>query len=125
MEAIFKEFTVVVSHFLEVTAVVLITIGAVEAIFKFFLYWFRLKTTKGVRREVWLNFGQWLLLGLEFTLAADIVKTAIAPTWNDIGQLGAIAVMRTFLSYFLERDMELATKTNSASSITLKKREAA
>jgi uncharacterized membrane protein len=88
------------------------------------LYWFRLKTTKGVRREVWLNFGQWLILGLEFTLAADIVKTAIAPTWNDIGQLGAIAVMRTFLSYFLERDMELATKTNSISSITLKKREA-
>jgi uncharacterized membrane protein len=45
---------------------------------------------------VWLGFGGWLLLGLEFELAADIVRTAIAPTWTEIGQLGAIAVIRTF-----------------------------
>jgi uncharacterized membrane protein len=44
--------------------------------------------------------------GLTFQLAADIVHTAIAPTWDDIGRLGAIAVIRTFLSYFLERDVE-------------------
>jgi uncharacterized membrane protein len=46
------------------------------------------------------------LLGLEFELAADIVRTAIAPSWTEIGQLGAIAVIRTFLNYFLERDVE-------------------
>jgi uncharacterized membrane protein len=45
---------------------------------------------------VWLGFGGWLLLGLEFELAAGIVRTAIAPTWTEIGQLGAIAVIRTF-----------------------------
>lgn len=55
---------------------------------------------------IWLRFGIWLLLGLEFELAADIVRTAIAPSWTDIGQLGAIAVIRTFLNYFLERDVE-------------------
>ena len=38
-------------------------------------------------------------------LAADIVRSAIAPTWNDIGQLAAIAAIRTFLNYFLERDL--------------------
>jgi uncharacterized membrane protein len=48
----------------------------------------------------------WLLLGLEFALAADIVRTAISPTWVDIGQLGAIAVIRTFLNFFLERDLD-------------------
>jgi uncharacterized membrane protein len=48
----------------------------------------------------------WLLLGLEFELAADIVASIVSPTWQDIGELGAIAVIRTFLNYFLERDLE-------------------
>ena len=48
----------------------------------------------------------WLLLGLEFLLASDIIRTAIAPTWTDIGQLAAVAVIRTFLNYFLTKDIE-------------------
>jgi uncharacterized membrane protein len=48
----------------------------------------------------------WLLLGLEFELAADIVRSVISPEWADIGQLGAIAAVRTFLNYFLEKDLE-------------------
>jgi uncharacterized membrane protein len=39
-------------------------------------------------------------------MGADIVRSVIAPTWFEIGQLGAIAVIRTFLNYFLERDIE-------------------
>jgi hypothetical protein len=50
--------------------------------------------------------GMWLLLGLEFELAADIVRSVISPTWIDIGQLAAVAVIRTFLNYFLEMDLE-------------------
>lgn len=53
-----------------------------------------------------VRFGVWLLLGLEFELAADIVRSAISPSWTEIGQLGAIALIRTFLNYFLERDVE-------------------
>lgn len=48
----------------------------------------------------------WLLLGLEFELAADIVRSAISPSWTQIGQLAAIAIIRTFLNYFLEKDVE-------------------
>jgi len=58
------------------------------------------------KKEVWLRFGVWLLLGLEFELAADIIRSAIAPTWAEIGQLAAIAVIRTFLNYFLEQDLD-------------------
>ena len=46
-----------------------------------------------------------LLLGLEFALVADSVRSARAPGWDDIGQLAAIAASRTFLDYFLERDL--------------------
>ena len=60
----------------------------------------------GRRRDVWRRFGMWLLLSLEFELAADIVRSAIAPSWTDIGQLAAIAAIRTFLNFFLESDIE-------------------
>ena len=66
------------------------------------------RATQGVRRRAWLDLARWLLLGLEFMLAADIVRTVIAPSWQDIGQLAAIAVIRTFLNFFLERDLEAA-----------------
>jgi uncharacterized membrane protein len=61
-----------------------------------------------MRKAIWRRFGVWLLLGLEFVLAADIITSVISPTWQDIGELGAIAVIRTFLNYFLERDLENA-----------------
>ena len=58
-----------------------------------------------LRRDVWLRYGRWLIAGLTFQLAADIVETAITTDWEAIGRVGAIAVIRTFLNYFLERDL--------------------
>ena len=52
-----------------------------------------------------LSFARYLALALEFQLAADILSTAVAPTWERIGKLGAIAVIRTGLNYFLTREM--------------------
>lgn len=57
------------------------------------------------RREIWLRYARWLVAGLTFQLAADIIETAIAPSWNDIGRLAAIAAIRTALNFFLERDL--------------------
>ena len=56
-------------------------------------------------REVWLRYGRWLVGGLTFQLAADIIGTLTAPSWEEVGQLGAIALIRTFLNFFLERDL--------------------
>ena len=64
--------------------------------------------TQGERKEVWRRFGTWLLLGLEFALAADIMGSVVSPTWEEIGRLAAIAAIRTFLNYFLEKDLEQA-----------------
>jgi uncharacterized membrane protein len=65
----------------------------------------------GWRKELFVRFSIWLLVGLQFALAADVVRSVIAPTWNEIGQLAAIAAIRTFLNYFLERDIEAFDKT--------------
>jgi uncharacterized membrane protein len=82
-------------------AVIFIAVGAIEAV------WLMLNAPReGRRKAVWSRFGVWLLLSLEFELGADIIRTAISPTWTQIGQLGAIAVIRTFLNHFLEEDLE-------------------
>ena len=67
-----------------------------------------------VRRILWMDYGRWLVAALTFQLAADIVESAIAPTWEAIGQLGAVAVIRTFLNYFLERDMDEVREREAA-----------
>jgi uncharacterized membrane protein len=55
--------------------------------------------------EIRLTLARFLALALEFQLGADILSTAIAPSWDQIGKLGAIAVIRTGLNYFLTREM--------------------
>ncbi len=60
------------------------------------------------KENVRLRLGRWLAVALEFELAADILRTAIAPTWKEIGQLAAIAVLRTGLNYFLQMEIDKA-----------------
>ena len=52
-----------------------------------------------------LTLARFLAIALEFELGADILATTVAPGWDAIGKLGAIAVIRTALNYFLSRDM--------------------
>ncbi len=57
-------------------------------------------------RTVWLEHARWLVAGLTFQLAADIVATSFSTTWDELGRLAVVAVVRTFLSYFLDREIE-------------------
>jgi uncharacterized membrane protein len=65
------------------------------------------------RRAIWMRYGHWLVAGLTFQLAADIVETSITTSWDAIGRIGAIAVIRTFLNYFLERDIAEVRRAES------------
>lgn len=56
-------------------------------------------------RRIWMGYARWLVAGLTLQIGADILESSIAPTWHAIAQLGAVAVIRTFLNYFLERDL--------------------
>jgi uncharacterized membrane protein len=56
-----------------------------------------------------MTLGKWLAVALEFELAADILNTAVTPTWSDIEKLAAIAALRTALNYFLEREIRAET----------------
>ncbi|OIP69388.1 MAG: hypothetical protein AUK43_13170 [Oscillatoriales cyanobacterium CG2_30_40_61] len=59
--------------------------------------------------ELRLNFGSWLALALEFQLGADILFTTITPSFVALGKLAAIAIIRTFLNYFLNKELEMET----------------
>lgn len=67
-----------------------------------------------------LVLARYLALALEFQLGADILSTAIAPSWQEIGKLGAIAVIRTGLNYFLSREMQEERATSTGEKTTLK-----
>ena len=56
--------------------------------------------------EIRLYLGRFLALGLEFQIGADILSTAVAPTFDDVLLLGAIVVIRTVLNYFLSKELE-------------------
>ena len=85
-------------------ALVLIVVGAVEAFFQGL--WTMFSSRVGhYEREAWLRLGRWLVAGLTFQLAADVLETAITTSWDEVARLAAIAAIRTFLNYFLERDL--------------------
>ena len=68
---------------------------------------FRAGASRGEMEEA---INRWLALALELALAADILRTVMIPTWDEIGKLGAIVVLRTVLNYFLEREIEQEQK---------------
>jgi uncharacterized membrane protein len=89
----------------EFAAALIIGIAAIEATVKA-LRLFVVRTEPPVaKNEVRLTLGRWLAVALEFELAADILRTAVTPSWRDIEQLAAIAALRTALNYFLEREI--------------------
>ena len=89
----------------ELAAAVIIGLAAVEAVWHALPLFIRREIPQETKIQVRLSLGRWLALGLEFALAADILRTAVAPSWCDIGQLAAIAVLRTGLNYGLEREI--------------------
>jgi len=89
----------------EFAAAIVIGFAAAEATVKSLVLFFRRSSPPEAKNEVRLTLGRWLAVALEFELAADILNTAVTPTWNDIEKLAAIATLRTALNYFLEREI--------------------
>ena len=92
----------VVKAVLESISVLCVILGLVTTLLLAKPRSLRYVTFVAVRRR----FGSWLALALEFQLGADILATTIAPSWETLAQLGIIALIRTFLNYFLQKELE-------------------
>src|SRR4051794_34740950 len=106
MEELFKMLAGRIALGGEAGAALLIAAGGIEAFYLPARRFAPGRMSVIHKKEIWVRFATWLLLALEFELAADVIRSAISPTWSDIGQLAAIAGIRTFLNYFLEKDIE-------------------
>jgi uncharacterized membrane protein len=94
-------------------ALVVITVGTFEAFLRALRVMLRPSVVGHDIRTVWIKHARWLVGGLTFQLAGDIVETVAVPSWDDIAMLGAVAVIRTFLNFFLERDIAEVHDRNS------------
>ena len=104
-----REWLVTVSEaaitLIDTLALLVILVGTIEVAVKVARASFKPLGDK-LARQAWLRYARWLVAGLTLQLAADIIETSISTSWQTIGRVGAIAVIRTFLNYFLERDVE-------------------
>jgi uncharacterized membrane protein len=105
LEEHFKDVAGIVALAIQAGAVLVVTYGAIEALLLLARAVWQREPTAYQGRVIWLKFATWILLGLEFALAADLVRTAVTPTWDDVGKLAVIAVIRTMLNYFLAKDI--------------------
>jgi len=90
---------------IDAMALIIVAVGTAEAFLTGLWAAFPAPASHNRFREILVRYGRWLVAGLTFQLAADIIATSITPSWQEVGQLGAIAVIRTFLNFFLERDL--------------------
>lgn len=104
MEEWLTEVTRAAVLIIDAMALAIIVFGTVEA---FVLGLVVLLTSRRghERRDVWLRYARWLVAGLTFQLAADIIETSITTSWEAVARVGAVALIRTVLNYFLERDL--------------------
>ena len=104
MEEIAKTVALHLALIVEILGALIIAV----ALLQFVTGWVpALLTRRQYLTNSWLRvrFGSSLAIALELLLAADILRTAVAPTWEDIGKLAAIAAIRTALNYFLEKEL--------------------
>lgn len=101
-----KIWTGVLANWVEIVAAIIIAGAVIEATIHAVALFFRRNLPPGAKEILRLQLGRWLAVALEFELAADILRTAIAPSWSEIGLLAAVAAIRTALNYFLEKEIE-------------------
>lgn len=114
MHDLIKTGTEWVAVAIEAAAVLVVSLAIAEAVLGFLRAFFRADSAvDGIGDAVRLRLARWLMLALEFALAADILRTAIAPGWDEIGKLAAIATLRTVLNFFLQREIEQARRAGA------------
>lgn len=104
MEELLADVVNVLVVIVEACGAAVIIIGAVWAFARFAWVGFTLRATAAFV-PVRLTLGRFLALGLEFQLASDVLRTAVAPSWEELGKLAAVAAIRTALNYFLSKEI--------------------
>lgn len=116
LEALLEDIVLVATFCLEAISVLCVVTGLLRTARLAFNFNRHRRGKEFPFNQVRLRFGTWLALALEFQLGADILSTTVAPTTQDLIKLAVIAVIRTFLNYFLDREIaaEMALEQEQA-----------
>ena len=106
MKPLAELITTHLSSIIEILAAAVISVSLIKFLYLYVKNVFKRDDSGVVNQRIRIQFGSSLALTLELLLGADILTTAIAPTWNDIGKLAAIATLRTALNYILEKELK-------------------
>ena len=104
MEELLIEALGVLVPVVEACGAAVIVVGALWAFVRFVVVGLRERDAAAFV-PVRLTLGRFLALGLEFQLASDVLRTAVAPSFRELGQLAAVAAIRTALNYFLAKEI--------------------
>ncbi|SDY77901.1 Uncharacterized membrane protein [Geodermatophilus africanus] len=105
MEEVLRDALGVLVPVVEACGAAVIVVGALWAFVRFVVVGMRDRDARAFV-PVRLTLGRFLALGLEFQLASDVLRTAVAPSFRELGQLAAVAAIRTALNYFLAREID-------------------
>jgi len=108
VEELLKSATLILARLAEACGAVVIGYAVIRAAALFVVDAIRGPTGSVPNEAIRLSLGRSLALGLEFLLGADILNTAVAPSWEQVGLLAAIAAIRTGLNYFLQQELDRA-----------------
>jgi uncharacterized membrane protein len=116
MDELFKHWTSLLAIGIEAAAALIIGIAALQSFINVLPLCFKKDSddTLQIKQNIRLRLGRWLGLALEFEVAADILRTAVSPSWDELGKLGAIVVLRTVLNFFLQREIDEAAERRRA-----------
>jgi uncharacterized membrane protein len=106
LESSLGHFVAIIKFILESLSVVCVALGLFQTLQLAISLNRRHHSSGFPFNRIRLRFGSWLALALEFQLGADIVGTTIAPSFDALAQLAVIAIIRTFLNYFLGKELE-------------------
>lgn len=96
-----------ITEIIDLVAILFILWGFIKSMFDFIALRFKNKTISNKDiRSIRCYLGTFLLLGLEIMIVADIIKTVIHQTTEELIFLGGIVIIRTILSYFLNKEIE-------------------
>ena len=110
----FIQFLNLLATIISVISLLIVTYGALIAFINELKRFTGKYTSINIRR-LRATFGTYLLLGLEFLIASDILKTVLEPTLNELAILGGIVVLRTVLSVFLNKEIKELEAENEGS----------
>ena len=108
LEHLLHEYLPVVIHIIEIIGIFIIVTGALKAFKDYLIAFFKDGNTSELRHDL----GTAMVTGLEFKMAAEILRTVVVRTWQEVAMLGAIVVIREILFFFINRDIKEHSSEN-------------